>query len=89
MPLQIWSFYPESLKTTLSRTLDLINYILMNFRGLRDSDQLCSLSLLFNYFAVKEIRISNELGLFKLSMFNVQGTSGDGVKTLTIECNMG
>ena len=60
----------------------------MNFRGLRDSDQLSGLSLLFNYFAAKEIRISNELGPFKLSMFNVQGTSGAGVKTLTIECNM-
>ena len=44
---------------------------------------------MFNYFPVKGLRISNELGPFKSSMFNVQGTSEDEVKTRTIECKYG
>ena len=37
---------------------------------------------------VRGLRVSNELGPLKLSMFNVQATSDDEIKILTIECNM-
>ena len=78
-------FITSRYKRRFSITLDLLNYVLINFAGLKDSDQLCCISLCLIILRLRALELVTNYGHLNYLCLQVHGISGDEVEIFTVE----